>query len=497
MVAGLMIQLLLPRALGSPARFGMWTLVLGWVSSINNVVVTGTIQGVSHFAAAGPAAAEAAKAAALRMQIFVGGAAALLFFLLSPVIAAFEHDGDLPLPLRLSALIVLCYSFYAIFVGAANGAREFHKQAGLDITFSTLRCGLVVGAAYVFHSAVASVLGFVGAAVVIAGVSVLVVGWPRPAAGAPELPVQALLKFIGWLLVYLLALNQLMFLDGFWLKRLCAEAYAGVVDGKQQADALVGIYGAAQTVARLPYQLILAGAFVIFPLMSRAAVERDAELVRSYIVATLRYSLVAVGAVVIGLGVRPQATMRLLYPAEYAVGAPALQVLLFAYVVFSLFAIVGTILNGVGRLRATAALGVLTFVLTTATTYASIRLGLLSGEQPLRPAAQGLLLGLSAGLLLTLGYLWWAFRVTFAARSVVRVGLAALLSLALSQRWPAVGTPGLWGSKVGTLLCAVLAAVVYLVALLLTRELVPSEVLQLRRARARVPGDGEGAGGGA
>ena len=47
MVAGLLLQLLLPRAFGSAARFGVWTLVLAWVSTLNNVVITDSNRGIA------------------------------------------------------------------------------------------------------------------------------------------------------------------------------------------------------------------------------------------------------------------------------------------------------------------------------------------------------------------------------------------------------------------------------------------------------------------
>ena len=135
----------------------------------------------------------------------------------------------------------------------------------------------------------------------------VVVGLPRPALlqKAPPLATATLLRFSAWLALYLIAINLLMFLDGFWLKSLATEAYRQVPGlapalAKESADALVGIYGAVQTVARLPYQLILAGAFVVFPLMSAAAAEP--ERARSYVAATLRYSLIGSVALVVGLG---------------------------------------------------------------------------------------------------------------------------------------------------------------------------------------------------
>ena len=200
LLAGLLMQLLLPRALGSSPLFGMWTLVLGWLSSVNNVVITATIQAVAHFAAASPQAVEQAKHTALRMNLRVGTGAALVFFLLAPVIAQFEHDPELIPHLRLASGVILAYSFYAVFVGAANGARQFHNQAGLDMLFSPLRTGLVLAAAMVFHATLPAVAAFVVAALLILMVAVGVVGPPK-LTSPPNLPVAKMLTYVTWLLI--------------------------------------------------------------------------------------------------------------------------------------------------------------------------------------------------------------------------------------------------------------------------------------------------------
>ena len=47
----------------------------------------------------------------------------------------------------LGGLILGGNAFYAVFVGTANGMHQFHKQAGLDITFATLRAVGLIGMA--------------------------------------------------------------------------------------------------------------------------------------------------------------------------------------------------------------------------------------------------------------------------------------------------------------------------------------------------------------
>jgi O-antigen/teichoic acid export membrane protein len=110
------------------------------------------------------------------MQLVLGGGTALAFLLFAPVFAWFWHDPSLTPGIRLSAGIVLCYAFYSVFVGSANGTRHFHKQAGLDMTFATLRATFVVGAALLTHSTLAAIGGFVAAAALILLISAAVVG---------------------------------------------------------------------------------------------------------------------------------------------------------------------------------------------------------------------------------------------------------------------------------------------------------------------------------
>src|SRR5579871_2590516 len=156
MVGGYAIVFALPHLMPR-AEVGHWTIVLGWISVLNNVMVTATIQGVSKFGSTG----QPAQRAALKLQLLFGGALALLFlFVGAPFIAWFEYDRALVPGLRIVSTVVFCYALYAVFVGAANGARAFHKQAGLDVAYSTLRASLVVGGALVAHAALGAFVGF-------------------------------------------------------------------------------------------------------------------------------------------------------------------------------------------------------------------------------------------------------------------------------------------------------------------------------------------------
>jgi stage V sporulation protein B len=418
--------------------------------------------------------------AALKLQVLLGGAVALGLLALAPLIARFEHDPSLTPYLQLATGVALCYAFYAVFVGAANGRKEFHKQAGLDMTFSTLRCLFVVGAAALTHSAMASVGGFVCAAALILVVSFFVVGVGE--RSAEPFDPRVLARFFGGVAFYLLIVNLLMFTDGLLLKRVVSEfaTAGGLADPTASANEQAGLYGAVQNVARIPYQLILAVTFVIFPWVSKSTYDKDVEQTRDLVRTTMRYSLVGAGLMAAALASRPESTMRLFYKPEYAVGAHALSALIIGYVFFSLFNIAGTIINGSGRTLPTTIIGVVTLSATVAAEWIGIRVALDRGADPLFVAATTTAATMGLGVVLSGAYLWRTFGAFLPALTVVRVAAAFAAARGLGILWTRAGImPG----KVGTLASVAVCGFTYVAVCVLLGELRPSEIKRLRAGR--------------
>lgn len=355
MVAGAVIEFRLPAILANTV-FGAYAVVASTVSPLNNVLVTGTIQAVSRFTAQQPGASRAIQAAGFRMHLRIGLPVAAAFVAMAPLLAWFFHDRSKTGPLMLAGAIVAGYSFYAVLVGTANGRREFHKQAGLDICFATLRAVGILGLAAAGFGLYGAIGGWVGAVALILVVASVLVGLPRQ---AERHPVGPLAWFFGSVAVYLVLLNLIMSVDQLLLKRLGAEWFAAHADAlgpgmtaAAAADVQVGYYRAVQNLARLSYQAIIAGMFVIFPLVSRSTFDSDREATRRYIHTTMRYSLIFATAIGVVMAANPRPMLDVVYPADYAqVGAPALVALALGNVAFCLFAIAGTILNGAGQTR--------------------------------------------------------------------------------------------------------------------------------------------------
>jgi O-antigen/teichoic acid export membrane protein len=149
------------------AAFGDFNLVMNLVSILNMVMIAGTLQAVSKIVSEVPAQAGSVVRQSLRVQLLLGVPIAAAFALAAPLAAAAWRDPALTVPVRLSAGVVLMYSFYAVFVGYFNGTKRFTHQAGLDIGFATIKSLLILGAVLAGFGVVGAVVGFVATSVVM------------------------------------------------------------------------------------------------------------------------------------------------------------------------------------------------------------------------------------------------------------------------------------------------------------------------------------------
>ncbi len=462
-----------PRLFGDPVLFGRFRVVSALLNVVTMVVITATVQGVSRLASEHDADLGRVRRSAFALQALLFGPVFLAMFAGAGIIAdRLLGDELLGLPIRVASIIVLAYAFYAALVGLFNGTRRFGCQAGLDVTFSTIKTGLMV-AAVVLTGSVAWAFGaFATAAVAVLVIATIVARrtlWTTPRDRS--LAMKPLLRYLLPLSGYALVLNLLLQADVIWLKAALGQGAGGTADA---ASATAGIFGAAKNVALLPYQAVISLTFVVFPMVSAAASSGDQAGAGKAVTGAMRLSaILACGAVAV-LGAAPAEVLGLLFGTAYAQGAPVLVTLLAAGALMALMFVGNAIVASAGRPWISVLGGVGAVV---------VQLGLLTlllpgrnGGAALENAATATLVGALAGAGVAgalvarvfRGAPWFSTAVGSAVAAAAGLGLSVLLAGRVP--WP---------------VRPIVAGGVFVVVLVLLRGVGREDFAMLRRAFGR------------
>ena len=429
-------------------NYGIYRVVINTVSIINAVIVTGTYQTVSKYVSQEPENAGSIKWKALGLQMYVGGAATLGFFLLAPLVASLLNDPRLTGYLRLASLITLSYSFYSVYTGYFNGKKRFGIQAGLDMTYSTLKLVFIVSLAWLGFGVTGSVGGFAIAAASVLVLSAIVA---RGSGRRGEARAADLFKFQSYVLLFTFVLTLLQRVDLMLIKALSS---ADATTASENA----GYYSAAVDIANLTYQIVVSVTFVVFPLVSQSTFADDRARTQGYISNTLRYTLMVMALTATLFSSCAGGVLRVIYREAYQAGGSALRIVAFGMLFFGLLYVITTIISASGQPRVSLLVGVITLILSTALNAALIPSYGLAG------AATATTVSMLAGTILACAYLWRRFRTLMSMASVVRIAVCAGAIYAASLLF----SPASKGLIVAQLIAL---SVVYLIALIVSGEL--------------------------
>ncbi|MCU0663770.1 MAG: oligosaccharide flippase family protein [Myxococcota bacterium] len=473
LITGWVAMIALPRifkwATGSAeagqALFGDYKLVFMGVSFINNAIVTGTIQAVSKFTSEAESRARAVRSTALRVQAVIGIGLAVLYALAAPWLAGWLGSPSLTVLMRLSAGVIAAYSFYAVYIGSFNGQQQFGRQAGFDIAYSTLRTTLILALAAAGLEVAGAVLGFLIAAVLIAALAAVSSRGLPPSA--QPLSARKYVGFAAALFLYTLLLNLVMSLDLFLLKGQAAQIMT-----PQASSVVAGLYGAAQNLAFIPYQAVLAIAFVAFPMISRVTFDNDSAKAKAYVHKTMRLcAILSMGLATVFIAL-PHQSLSIIYPAEYTKAAPTLAVLSVGLMCFALLSVANALLNGAGNERRTLAVILATLAAVVGAVQVLLSTTKDGTDLPLR-AAIGTATGMGVGLIISLFAIRRRFGAAIAPWTAVRVLMAGAAAVGLGQLMP-------MGGKLLSLAECGAIVVSYFAVLIASREIGRDDYEQLK-----------------
>lgn len=477
--AGYAVQIALPRLLGSPEKFGLYSAAMSIVSILNNVLIAATIQTVSKRVSESPDTAAPTLRQALLLQVAVGGSLACALFASADLLAARVLLDPLLAPLfRIASGVVLAYAVYATLVGSLNGRQLFQRQAGLDMTYTTLRTAGILGAAALGFGVIGAIAGFTMAAGAVLAIALVVVG---VGSAGPRSSWKTWFAFMAPLWLYQLCLNLILQVDLTVLKRTVAdiarEHGESVAAAADLASRHAGFYRAAQTFSFVPYQLLLSVAFVVFPMVSHAVAIGDLDATRRYIHNALRFSLIVLLAIAAPVAGASQGVMHIAYPDAYLSGSDALSVLSLGMACFALFVMGATILSGAGRPGLAAGIAAVAVVLVVGLNLVFVHMAGV-GEHTLTAAATATSVACVAALTAVAYSVHARFGAFLARATAVRVLSAAAVGFVAARVVPS-------GTALGALAALCAGGIAYLVALFVVRELTATDVAYVRGILSR------------
>lgn len=485
---GLVQQVLLKAVLGLDG-FGALSSVLSIASITYNPIVSTSIQGVSRAVAQ---ASDAERPAVVRRTFTVHAVLAISvaagFFLLAPLIGGWVGAPHIVPGLRILSAVMLIYGLYTPLVGVLNGRKRFVHQAGFDMLAATLRTtGLILGGYLLSRQAGRGVegasIGFVAGSSVVLGAALLVVGIGKRGRGGST--VREHVAFIAPLLFGQVVLNLLLQADLTLLRAFAAIAAERAGLPVLAADPLVGAYRATQLFCFLPYQLLLAVTFILFPMLASAQRDGDRAAVGRYVQGGIRLAMLVAGAMVSVTAGLPGPLLTLVFGADVAALATrSMSLLALGFGVFAILGVLTTVLNSLKRERASAWLTLGAFVLVV-----SLCISRVYGQ----PFGPGLLfqtaIATSAGLVVaTVIAAVLVFRTAGAVvawSSLGRVVMALAAALAVARLLPPIAVVGKATYAIWLAGYAGAVVAVYALVLIVSRELGRRDVENVRAVFAR------------
>ena len=477
---GLVQQIALPRLLGLDG-YGALASALSIAGITYNPVTTTSIQSVSRAVAQ---STPETRAGTIRRVFAVHAVFAVAlaagFFLLSPVIADAVGAHHVVGPLRILSGVMLMYGLYTPLIGVLNGQREFVTQAKLDVVAGTLRTAGLIAGAYAFGrfnlAVEGATIGFIAGASAILMVALFLVGIGRP--GASSITVREHVIFALPVLLGQVLFNLLLQADLTLLRSFASQAAAAQGMPAAAADPLVGAYRATQLFSFLPYQLLIAVTFILFPMLASAARDGDRAAVARYVRTGVRLALVLAGLMVSVTAGLSDRLLYLVFGAEAArLGGTSLELLAIGFGGFAIFGVLTTVLNSLKHERETVIVTAVAVTLVVALCYLRVR-GAAFGEPLLLYTAQATAAGLFVATLSAAYFVYRAAGAVAPPLTLLRVLLSIAVAVTLGRLLPHAG-------KIVTPVYAVLVAVAYLLILLVTRELAAADLVTLRAVVAK------------
>lgn len=342
-LSGYVIHAGLGRILGV-AEYGRYSIVIGFTTMViilvSRGIPTAMAKRLSEHAGDWQMIA-AIKRTAAKLQFFVITALTTAFYFAAPLIAGLFGDPSLTQLFQIAAFVIPAFALSSFHVLYFNGLKRFGAMSMLKLSRGLLRIAWIVGLAFIFNTE-GALWGAVFAPLSVFFVALAIDALyfkKQNAAAAKAYPPTKLLSFAGQFLVFLLFYEIFVRVDLYLVKIILAD------------DALTGLYNAAMTTALIPFYLLFALAFILFPTISTLTSDGDKSERTKLINSVLRLMVIFLVPAIVLMHAFAEPLVTLLFGTQFTPAAAVLPLLLGGTLFGTFFYILASVFNGAGKTR--------------------------------------------------------------------------------------------------------------------------------------------------
>jgi O-antigen/teichoic acid export membrane protein len=251
--------------------------------------------------------------------------------------------------------------------------------------------------------------------------------------------------------------NLLLTLDLLLIKSLIVENYVKLY---------TGYYTAVQTIARIPFFLMVPINLVLFPIISRSTFSQNNEETRYYINNGLRYNLAIMTLIVVLISSSSKEIILIIYSKEYLPAWSSLTVLSVGMLFYSLLITSSTIISSSGKPKISLIILVIVLISDLILNYVLIP------KYELIGAAISTSLASLLGLFIAAGYVLSKFKAFMTFKSITRITISGILIYFLANKIHASGF-----MLLVEMMCM---GVLYFLSLLVSREISKQDIASLK-----------------
>ncbi|MEA3322710.1 MAG: oligosaccharide flippase family protein [Patescibacteria group bacterium] len=357
-ISSYVVNMGLGRMLGV-ADYGRYSLVIGFTTMIillaSRAIPTAMMKRISENIGNWPRIRAIRRSAGF-LQIIIITSLTIIFYILAPLIAQAFNDTTLTPLFRISALVIPAFAISSFHVLYFNGLKYFKAMTAMKIARGIFRIAWIVGLAYLiglsgaFYGSILAPLSVFVVAIIIEAFFIKDVETHRDASLSTHTQkketysYKKIVAYAGGFILFLIFYEFYIRADMYLIKAITGS------------DINTGLYNAAFTIALIPYYVMFALTFILFPTMSELAKKKDHTQIQDILKKVILLLFVILVPAAIVMSLMPEFLITLFFGNSFIAAAHLIPLLTGGTVFITIFFVLAAVFNGADMTRIPASI---------------------------------------------------------------------------------------------------------------------------------------------